>query len=280
MEQLYFIVAFFLIYAFMGWALEVAFHVVSVGQFINRGFLNGPLCPIYGVGMLIVMFTMKPFASSLLLLFVGGIIFATLVELIGGFALFKIFNLRWWDYSGEPFNLGGYICPKFSLAWGICIVFSIEILNPSISKLIRLGNNIVGYIIVSILSLIFVADLIITVCAVAKLNRDLKYIRALVENVRVVSDGLTDKIGNTTLKAANTVQKGQVQAALAKSEFKEELETLKAHARGLWGYGSLMKAFPQMKHAIYNEELISLIYGVKQKTSDILERIYGTDGEE
>ena len=94
-ERLYYILAYFLLYSFLGWCLEVAFHAVTMGKIVNRGFLNGPLCPIYGFGMTAVILTLRPVEDNLFLLFTGGTVFATLIELIGGFVLLKLFHMRW-----------------------------------------------------------------------------------------------------------------------------------------------------------------------------------------
>jgi len=273
LNSIYHLVAFFLFYSFLGWALEVSFHVVTLGKFINRGFLNGPICPIYGVGMVTVLSVLEPFTDNLWLLFLGGLIFATAIELIGGFVLFKLFHMRWWDYSKEPFNLGGYICIRFSLAWGVCIVFAIDVFHPLVEKLVNLGDGIVGYILASILSVVLILDIIVTVLAVTKLNKDLKYINTIAEDIHKVSDGLTDAIGNTTMKAANKIQEGQIQASLAKAELRDNIDDFKKHSRGLFGYGRLYKAFPNAIHADYNEEMQLLFNNLKGKYEKITDKI-------
>lgn len=110
--QMYWI---FVIYAFVGWCCEVAFAAVKSGTFVNRGFLTGPVCPIYGFGMLIVALLLTPLANSWLLLFVGAVVLTSLLELVTGFVLERFFHQKWWDYSAFRGNIGGYICPQFSL---------------------------------------------------------------------------------------------------------------------------------------------------------------------
>ena len=105
--SLYQILAFFLIYSCLGWCLEVIYAAVSTGQLVNRGFLNGPVCPIYGFGMIIVLFTLSPLADNLLLLYLGGVILPSVLELVGGWALYKLYHTRWWDYSDRKWNLDG-----------------------------------------------------------------------------------------------------------------------------------------------------------------------------
>ena len=97
----------FFIYAFLGWCTEVAYAALDTGKLVNRGFLNGPLCPIYGCGMAAVLTLLLPLQDNLLILFAGGMLLTTLIELVGGWALKTLFHTTWWDYSDKPFNLGG-----------------------------------------------------------------------------------------------------------------------------------------------------------------------------
>jgi len=268
LHTLYMLTAIFIFYSFLGWVVEVIYHVVAQGIIVNRGFLNGPLCPIYGLGMLSVVTLLGPLSDSFILLCLGGLIFATAIELVGGFLLFKLFHMRWWDYSSEPFNLGGYICLRFSLAWGICVVFAVDILNPSVEKLIRLLDNAFGYAFMGVIMIVFVADLICTICTVAKFNRDLAYLDEIGKKIHGFSDELTDKIGGVSYGANVKVQEGRVQAALGKKElmdeYNEKREKLVAEYNErkeklvknvYFGYGRLMRAFPRMKHAFYDVEL-------------------------
>lgn len=108
----------FFIYAFLGWCTEVSYAALKTGRFVNRGFLNGPVCPVYGFGVVIVLWVLEPLRGNLLLLFLGSVALTSLLEWLTGFVLERLFHQRWWDYSQEPFNLGGYICLRFSIAWG------------------------------------------------------------------------------------------------------------------------------------------------------------------
>ncbi len=99
-------------------------------QLVNRGFLNGPVCPIYGFGMIIVLFALTPLEDSALLLYIGGVILPSALELVGGWALYKLYHTRWWDYSDFPFNIGGYICLEFCLLWGVGTLVVMRIVHP------------------------------------------------------------------------------------------------------------------------------------------------------
>ena len=123
-------ILFFFVYALLGWCAEVAFAAVTTRQLVNRGFLNGPLCPIYGFGMVALLLAVRPVAGSAAAVFVLGLALATLVELAGGWVLYRLFHARWWDYSDQRWNLGGFICLKFSLLWGAGSVVMVRLVHP------------------------------------------------------------------------------------------------------------------------------------------------------
>ena len=218
---IYAAVCFFMIYSFLGWVLEVVYHAVGHGIIVNRGFLNGPVCPIYGIGVILI-FTLAELvyedgveATNTLVLFAGGLFFATVVELIGGYALDKLFHARWWDYSSEPFNLNGYICLKFSILWGLAIVFVVRVMHPFIAA--HTAEAIP-------------ADTVVTVAIVHGLNKQISELDEMRANMRIVSDHLTDRIGKGSLRTAQRIEGGQVQAALAKAELAGKIEESKAEA--------------------------------------------------
>ena len=170
--SLYQILAFFLIYSCLGWCLEVIYAAVSTGQLVNRGFLNGPVCPIYGFGMIIVLFTLSPLADNLLLLYIGGVILPSVLELVGGWALYKLYHTRWWDYSDFPFNIGGYICLEFSLLWGVGTVVVMRAVHPVIAGFVEMVPQMVGFVLMCILYACYAADVVVTAFAASDLHEN------------------------------------------------------------------------------------------------------------
>lgn len=173
LQALYFPAWYFVLYSFLGWCLEVCFCTVVTGKWVNRGFLNGPVCPIYGFGMLVITAVLGPLQQNLLLLFVGGMVLTSTLELITGFVLKQLFHTRWWDYSDQKFQLGGYICLKFSLAWGLVGTLAVRLLHPAVRRLVEALPRQAGIPLLVIILLVFVADTIVTVNTIARLNRDL-----------------------------------------------------------------------------------------------------------
>ena len=115
-----------LIYSFLGWVVETIVGTVKKKKFVNRGFLNGPICPVYGIGVGVVVQFLTPVENNLVLLYISSTILVTVIEGITGFLLEKIFHNKWWDYSEQPLNIGGYVCVLFSLIWGVFCVLDRE----------------------------------------------------------------------------------------------------------------------------------------------------------
>ena len=199
--SLYQLLGLFLIYSFLGWCAEVCYAALTTGKVVNRGFLNGPVCPIYGVGMMGVLLLLTPVSDHVLLLFIGGMILCTLVELIGGWVLCTIFHTRWWDYSNQPFNLGGYVCLGFSVLWGLAVAFVVRLIHPAILGLVNHVPHTLGLVLMSVLSGLFLADLTVTLVTIVGIKRSLGELERVAGALHTVSDAISGTLGNTTLAA-------------------------------------------------------------------------------
>ena len=219
--SLYQILAYFLVYSCIGWCLEVVYAAVSTGQLVNRGFLNGPVCPIYGFGMIIVLFLLTPLQHSLLLLYIGGVILPSTLELAGGWALYKLYHTRWWDYSDYPFNIGGYICLEFSLLWGVGTLIVMKMVHPVIAGLIEMIPPLVGLILMILLYAVYAADTIVTAFAASDLARDLDALERVADSMHAVSDAMTQLLGTTALNADQKLDEQRLQFKLAAAEARE-----------------------------------------------------------
>ncbi len=230
---------YFLVYSFFGWCLEVVYHAVKHGHVVNRGFLNGPICPIYGFGMIgIMMFlntlqgTLPPSGHSLLVLFAAGMVICTAVELFGGWALDKLFHARWWDYSKEPYNFRGYICLRFSLIWGAAVVAAVRLIHPVVSSLSgRYLPEEIGWYLMAGMYLLAAADLLVTVLVVLGLNRRIKEIDRLRADMRIVSDDLTMRLADSAMTTQRRVNEAQVQAKLGRMQLEQNLSDARKEYR-------------------------------------------------
>lgn len=137
---------YFYIYGFLGWCSEVAFAAVAHGKFVNRGFVNGPICSIYGFGVMSVLLVLGPLKSSLWLLFGGSVLFTSAIEYLTGWVLEKVFHDKWWDYSKRPLNIKGYVCLEFSVLWGLACVFVVDVFQPLVAKVVDLIPKKLGWV--------------------------------------------------------------------------------------------------------------------------------------
>ena len=274
---------YFLIYSFGGWVVEVIFHAVALGKVVNRGFLNGPVCPVYGFGVLSVFAMINTLQNSGYqmseeMIFLFGVILATVVELIAGWMLDVCFHARWWDYSDKPLNFHGYICLEFSLIWGLAIVLVVKVFQKYVeNNTSTQADSTFGWMILAILYCVYLADLIVTVAVIRGLNKKLTRLNTIRSDMRIVSDKLSDTVANTTIDTAQVIGEGKVQTALAKAELREAAETKKNQSieklrkkkmelqrefdelsgsitnHTIVGPGRIIKAFPEMKHRYYHE---------------------------
>ena len=242
-------------------------------------------------GLAIVLLVLLPFSDNIPLLFVGGALLTSAIELVGGWALKKFFHTTWWDYSDQPFNLGGYICLKFSILWGLCVVVVIRIVHTAIASLVHWIPFTLGAILVGIFIALFITDTVVTVLTIRKLNEKLTVINDMSARLRKESDAISNGLGRLTLLAdekiteqkqefnekARPVLEEKLQAQRAQlsekyEEYRASLEDRRVKAqksaedlRAQWNSVTsklqrhtqrrLMRAFPTMKNDRADEAL-------------------------
>ena len=283
--MLYHFVWLFFIYAFLGWCTEVSYAALVTGKFVNRGFLNGPVCPVYGFGAVIILAALTPLADNLLLLFLGSMALASALEWLTGFALEKLFHQRWWDYSDQPFNLNGYICLRFSVAWGFACLFVVELLHPAVRLFIRLIPQVLGVVLLALMGAVMAVDLAATVSTVVKLNRRLEQIDELGARIKEASNEFGENLADRVLEAAEagagwredldelSFKLAERRAELADSleeweahreehraqvrrqleEWREAMENL--HSGEFFGRRRLLRAFPRLRSIDHRDAL-------------------------
>lgn len=122
------IILLFFIYSFIGWLWETVYCSLKAKKFVYRGFLVGPYCPIYGFGVLSVLYFVEPFENNLLVLYVGSAVLVTILEYVTSYGLEKLFHASWWDYHDVPFNLNGRVALPVSLFWGLGCVLIVKVI--------------------------------------------------------------------------------------------------------------------------------------------------------
>lgn len=126
---------YFIAYSFMGWVTEMVYVSITQHEIASRGFLYGPFCPVYGFGVLLLLWLLQPLRRNPLLSFAAAVVLTSVLEYLTGFALEWAFDLRWWDYSHEFLNLQGRICLKISVAWGLASIMVLNLVHPFVEKL-------------------------------------------------------------------------------------------------------------------------------------------------
>lgn len=172
MQEIMKYILLFFFYSFGGWCLESTYCSIGEKKLINRGFLTGPLCPIYGTAAVVMVLLIYPFRETPLLVFLLGIIVCDIVEFATSFLMEKLFAARWWDYTYEFCNLNGRISLKHSLHWGVVSVVFVLVVHPAVEKLYNKINA-------DNLKLILIAVLVIFVIDVANAVRKALDIRNL-----------------------------------------------------------------------------------------------------
>lgn len=225
-QNFYELVWIFIIYAFLGWCTEVSYAALDTGKFVNRGFLNGPYCPIYGCGVVIVVAILTPLKENLFILFVGSFLLTSVLEFITGFLLEKVFHNKWWDYSNKPFNIMGYVCLKFSIYWGLACTFIMDILHPIIYKAITTIPFVVGVVFLVIIMTAFAIDMCVTVSTILKFNKQLKLLNDVAEQIHKISDEIGENIYenvNTVIEKSEEFQETHAELIEKVSETKDKI---------------------------------------------------------
>ena len=247
----YQLICFFFIYGFLGWCLEVCYQALCNGALVNRGFLNGALCPIYGFGAVLVIWLLGSSALHGIFLFAGSVFLCSVLEGATGLMLEKLFHQKWWDYSQERFNLGGYICLKYSILWGLACVFTAEIIHPTFTTLVSLIPHTVGIVLLSIISACFFIDCAATLKTLAGFNKELRRIDESAARLRKVSDDITEALYESAIRAKGEAERARAEASEVRARTRAEAEKklIEASKKELgrkltYGQRRLLRAFP------------------------------------
>ena len=166
LPRVYIYILYFLLFSFIGWILETCFSFYALGHFTKRGFLYGPLCPIYGWGALILIMFFSTYKKHNLKLYIYAALIFSIFEYIVSFGMEALFSLKWWDYTGEFMNLNGRISIFYSFAWGIIAILVINFIYPFFKKKINILLSKIPYkvqfITINILICVFLADTVLS----------------------------------------------------------------------------------------------------------------------
>lgn len=175
---------YFIIYSFIGWCLEVFDKFFEFKRFINRGFLIGPICPIYGFSVLFILFLIGNDYHDILSVFLKSVFICSVLEYVTSYVMEKLFKARWWDYSRYKFNINGRICLETALPFGILGCIMVYIVHPYIIKLVNIISPSVQIILTIILFIIYLIDNIISFNVMSKIKNEI--IKQAADNTEMI----------------------------------------------------------------------------------------------
>lgn len=244
-DTIVYYITYLIIYSFAGWILESVCKTIDQKKWVNSGFLNGPFCPIYGFGAIIMLLCLNFLKEKTILLFSAGFFILSVWEYLVGVLLEKVFKTKYWDYSRLKFNIHGRICLKNSLFWGVLGVLFIRYMHPFIERYIKiLPINLLLYVDI-VIGIAIIVDLVFSILAITNFETMVKKINELGENIK-------EKVKE--LKELNDKNRSRVEKKSI-----ENIETIiqelkinqaKLKIRIYKRANRLKKAFPSMKSEI------------------------------
>ena len=215
---------FFYLYCFFGWIFESTYVSLKQRRFVNRGFLRIPMLPLYGSGAVMMLWVSLPFQDNLILTYISGVIGATALEYVTGYVMERLFKVRYWDYSNQPFNVHGYICLTSSIAWGFLTIFMTHVIHKPIERAVLSMPIAWNIFFVFFVTVIFVYDSIVCTKEALAFGKSLE----AMQKVRAELDNLQVQRALLKMNAEDRIHE-------AKEELLDQLEAKRVQAAALTG---------------------------------------------
>ena len=254
---------YFFFYSFVGWFIESCYCSIRPRKWVNRGFLRGPICPIYGTGAMVILLILVPLRDltdnlyvNELLIFLVGMIVCDIVEFMTSYIMEKLFNARWWDYSGMKFNIQGRICLTHTIYWGtlsclFCYVIHPIVDNFFIGQISESSRNIIVYIILTV----FFFDLLDTVINALGIRDISGKFKKISEDISTFAIYVYSNVGIKLDHSANETRTDLMaqfeETRKRYDEFKEDAKKLKTKSKQ-----RLLKAFPFLKEGLMKQDTL------------------------
>lgn len=244
------IINFFLLftaYSFIGWVCESVYCSIPAKKFINRGFLNGPFCPIYGAGAILVIAVLSPLRQNPAVLFLAATLLTSLLEYTTGFAMEMLFHTKYWDYSDHRFNLQGRVCLENTLIFGLLSVILVRYLHPFLVYLLSMIPTEIVPLLAGLFLLYFTLDITVTVSAICGLNGRLAELQKVLDEIK-------EKAYTATAETREAIASRLDEATLTRLKVLYETKgKLECGFRLM--QRRIIRAFPTMKSLRSNESL-------------------------
>ena len=232
------LVWFFLFYSLAGWCAGVAVAALRKHTFVNTGFLNLPLCPIYGVAAVLFTVFLSELRDHLFFLFLGGAVISAGLVYFTGFLLERIFHRKWWDYSRRRFQFEGYVTLPLLAVWGLLAVLCVRVSNPLLASLLELIPVRTQQTVLAIVLLLMAVDLVLSLVSVLQLRFRLQRLQTLRKDFRNISaqfgSAITGRVQRRVMRAYPNLKAG---------ELLEEKEQAPAVFAPGWGFHKMVWLF-------------------------------------
>lgn len=232
--------AFFYVYCFLGWIFESTYVSLKQKRLVNRGFLRLPMLPLYGSGAVMMLWVSLPVRDSLPLVYISGFIAATALEYVTGAVMERLFKVRYWDYSSQPFQLHGYICLSSSIAWGFLTILMTDVIHDPIAHTVLAVPPVILLICDFVISVLFTADayesikaalaLGHTLEAMTKLKADIEELQSKIELLR---EEAIERGALTREETAEKLAAAQAEAARRLAAIRSDAEERLAETKAL-----------------------------------------------
>ena len=185
----------FIIYSFLGWCMEMVVCYIATKEWVNRGFLIGPICPIYGCGCLLIILLLDRYLKDPIVLFVMAMLLCSLLEYFTSYLMEKLFKARWWDYSHKKYNINGRICLDNIFAFGILGLLMMYLVNPFVVKILEYVSLNINNVMAIVIAIIFIIDNLISLKVISSFKSVAKSVHkdSTAEITKKVREILSDK---------------------------------------------------------------------------------------
>ena len=226
MQSFFYYFLIFFIYSIIGWFIESIFVSIIEKKIVNRGFLIGPYCPIYGYGSLGMILYLEQYKNNLVTVFILAVVICSILEYLTSYIMEKLFKARWWDYSEKKFNLNGRICGENALLFGLGGLIIIYIIHPLLNTLLNNLNPTTITIISAIFFLLFLTDTILSL-------NIMKRFRNTISNIELKKDSTQElkKLVKDEINESHKIFQNRLLFAFPNIELKT-LNNLKKELRG------------------------------------------------
>lgn len=227
----------FLIYSCIGWCMEVIGKLIQYKKFINRGFLIGPYCPIYGTGAILITFLLKKYINDPISLFIMAILVCGILEYLTSYFMEKIYHARWWDYSQRKFNINGRVCLNTIIPFGLLGMFIMYISNPFFIEKIECLSQTWLNILFWLFLVIYLVDNVISCNVITSLSSTTKQVGKELDNTEEITKKVKEILMKKSvlhrrlLNAYPKIQSVKVKIKERKQEIKKQVEEQKSELK-------------------------------------------------